>query len=408
MESSRAYVPDDLGSPETLADPYPVYRAFREGPPVRFQRIRAGVFPGVDRPIHAWALLRHADVVAALRDPETFSSNTPPAMPMLPRLTLLHDDPPRHAHLRRLVQKSFSARRVAELEPWIQRTAGELIDELGEGPAELMAGLATPLPMRVICALLGIPAEQTALFRHWSEATVSYAGLPPADRKQRMEALASYLGRELAARRTRPADDLITALVEAEIDGARLDDAEAIGFCMLLLIAGNETTTGLIGNCLHILARRPELWRRAREDRSLIDPILTETLRYESPVQRLLRVAHRPVELGGAAIAEGDMIDVIYGSANRDPAVFSDPESFRLDRPATEHVAFGYGIHYCLGAPLAKVEARIALNEMLDRYARIELGPEPAVRQRQAFLALSFVSLPLVLGSRAAAADGEG
>jgi hypothetical protein len=329
-------------------------------------------------------------------------------MPMLPRLTLLHDDPPRHAHLRRLVQKSFSARRVAELEPWIRRTAGELIDELGDGPAELMAGLAMPLPMRVICALLGIPPEQTALFRHWSEATIAYAGIPPHDRKQRMEALARYLGQQLVARRTQPADDLITALVEAEIDGARLDDAEAIGFCMLLLIAGNETTTGLIGNCLHLLAQRPELWRRAREDRGLVEPILTETLRYESPVQRLLRVARHPVELSGAAIGEGDMIDVIYGSANRDPAVFSDPESFRLDRPATEHVAFGYGIHYCLGAPLAKVEARIALNAMLDRYARIEPGPAPAVRQRQAYLALSFVSLPLVLRSGAAAADGDG
>jgi cytochrome P450 len=408
MESSRAYVPDDLGSTETLADPYPVYRALREGPPVRFQRIPGGVFPGVDQPIHAWALLRHADVVAALRDPETFSSNSPSAMPMLPQLALLHDDPPRHTHLRRLVQKSFSARRVVELEPWIRRTAAELLDGLGEGPAELMAGLAMPLPMRVICALLGIPPEQTAIFHHWSEATIGYAGLPPLERKKRIGELASYLGQQIAARRTQPADDLITALVEAEIDGARLDDAEAIGFCMLLLIAGNETTTSLIGNCLHLLARQPEFWRRAREDRSLVEPILTETLRYESPVQRLTRVTRRPVELGGAAIGEGEVIDVIYGSANRDPAVFSDPETFRLDRPATEHVALGYGIHYCLGAPLAKVEVRIALNAMLDRYARLELGPEPAVRQRQAFMALSFVSRPLVLRSRADAAGGHG
>jgi cytochrome P450 len=401
MESSRTYVPDDLGSKETFADPYPVYRALREGSPVRFQRVRAGVYPGIDRTIHAWALLRHADVVAALRDPETFSSNSPSVLPMVPWLTLLHEDPPRHTHLRRLVQKSFSPRRVAELEPWIRRTAGELIDELGEGPAELMAGLAMPLPMRVICALLGIPQEQLAVFHHWSEATVGAAGLPPLERQKRIGELASYLGRELAARRIQPADDLITALVEAEIDGARLGDAEAIGFCMLLLIAGNETTTGLIGNCLHILAHRPELWRRAREDRSLIEPILTETLRYESPVQRLPRVTRRPVEIGGATIGEGEVIDVIFGSANRDPAVFSDPETFRLDRPATEHVAFGHGIHYCLGATLAKVEARIALNALLDRYARLEPGPEPAVRQRQAFMPLCFVSLPLVLSPRA-------
>jgi cytochrome P450 len=407
MERSRAYVPDDLGTTETLADPYPVYRAFREGPPVRFQRYPAGFFPGVDQPIRAWALLRHGDVVAALRDPETFSSNSTTVMPMLPWLALLHNDPPRHTLLRRLVQKSFSPRRVTELEPWIRRTVGELIDELGEGPAELMTGLAMPLPMRVICGLLGLPPEQMATFRHWLEATMAYATLDPQERKLRMGKLASYFAQELAARRTRPADDLLTALVEAEIDGARLDDADAIGFCMLLLIAGNETTTGLIGNCLHILARRPELWRRAREDRSLVDPILTETLRYESPVQRLMRVTRRPVEIGGAAIGAGELIDVFFGSANRDPAVFSDPDTFRLDRPSTDNVAFGHGIHYCLGATLAKVEARIALNALLDRYARLELGAEPAMRQRQAFLSLSYVSLPLVLHARAGATGGE-
>ena len=400
MESVRVYVPDDLGSTEILADPYPVYRAFRDGPPVYFKRIAAGVAPGIDKPIYAWALLRHADVIAAVRDPETFSSNTPSIMTMLPRFTLLHDDPPRHTHLRRLVQKTFTPRRVVDLEPWIQRTAGALVDELGEGPTEIVARFAMPLPMRVICVLLGIPPEQAAVFRHWSEATIGYAGLPPAERTKRIGELLSYLGREVAARRGRPAGDLMTALVEAEIDGARLDDAEIIGFCMTLLVAGNETTTGLIANCLHILAQQPELWRRAREDRSLVDPILTETLRYASPSQRLTRVTRHPVEIGGASIGEGELIDVVYGSANRDPAVFADPDTFRVDRPASEHVAFGAGIHYCVGAALAKTEARIALNAMLDRYAHLELGAEPGVRQRQAFATLNFVSLPLVLRSR--------
>jgi cytochrome P450 len=407
MESSRVYVPDDLGSKETVVDPYPVYRAFRDGPLVRFPRIPGGLYPGIDQPILAWALLRHADVVAALRDPETFSSNSPSVMPMLPRFTMLHNDPPRHTHLRRLVQKPFSVRRVAELEPWIRRMAGELLDALGEGPAELMAGLAMPLPMRVICALLGIPEEHTDRFRYWSEATVGYLGIPPREREQRMGELTSYLGGQVTARRAQPADDLISALVEAEVEGARLTDAEVIGFCQLLLIAGNETTTALIGNCLHILAGQPDLWRRAREDRSLVEPILTETLRYESPVQRITRVARRRVEFGGVTIGEGDLVDVIYGAANRDPAVFADPDTFRPGRPASEHVAFGAGIHYCLGASLAKLEASIALNAMLDRYARLELGPEPAVRQRQAFLTLSYVSLPLVLRSRAGGATSR-
>jgi len=412
MDSSRAHVPDDLGSPETFADPYPVYRALRDGPPVRFKRIPAGAAPGVDQPIYSWALLRHADVAAALRDPETFSSSTTSVLKMVPRFPLLHDDPPRHTHLRRLVQKAFSPRRVADLEPWIERTAGALLDEIDGGPAggpiELMARFAMPLPMRVICALLGVPAEHATTFRHWSEATFGYAGIPPEERKKRIGELSSYLGKEIAGRRDRPADDLITALVEAEIEGVRLDDAEVLGFCMTLLVAGNETTTGLLGNMLHVLAQDPELWRRAREDRSLVEPILEETLRYVSPVQRLTRVTRRPVEIGGAAIGEGELIDVIYGSANRDPAAFSDPETFRLDRPASKHLAFGAGIHFCLGAPLAKIEARVALNAMLDRYARIELGAEPAVRQRQAFVSLNFVSLPLVLRSRGGGGGGGG
>jgi cytochrome P450 len=254
--------------------------------------------------------------------------------------------------------------------------------------------------MRVICALLGIPSEQATQFRHWSEATIGYAGIPAEERRKRIGELHAFLGQEVAARRTRHTDDLISALVEAEIDGARLDDAEAVGFCMTLLVAGNETTTGLIGNCLHILAQDPELWRRAREDRSLVEPILTETLRYASPTQRLTRVARQTVDLGGVTIQAGSLVDVMYGSANRDPAVFPDPDTFRVDRPLSEGMAFGSGIHFCLGAMLAKTEARIALNAMLDRYARIELGAEPAVRQRVAFATLNFVSLPIVLHKR--------
>jgi cytochrome P450 len=400
MDSSRAYVPDDLGSTEFLADPYPLYRAFRDGPPVYFKRIAAGAGPGIDKPIYAWGLLKYADILAAVRDPEAFSSNTPSVMTMVPRFTLLHDDPPRHTLLRRLVSKAFSPRRVSDLEPWLVRVAGELVDTLGEGPTEILDGLARPLPMRVICALLGIPSDQAVTFRHWSEATIGYAGIPAEERRQRIGELHAFLGREVAARRAKHTDDLIAALVEAEIEGARLNDAEAVGFCMTLLVAGNETTTGLIGNCLHILAQEPELWRRAREDRGLVEPILTETLRYASPTQRLTRVARRTVEIGGATIPEGSLVDVVYGAANRDPAVFSDPDTFRVDRPTSEGLAFGSGIHFCLGAALAKTEARIALNAMLDRYARVELGAEPAVRQRVAFATLNFVSLPLVLCKR--------
>lgn len=397
MDSPRAYVPDDFGKTEHLVDPYPLYRAFREGPPVYFKRIPAGAGPGIDQPIYAWGLLKYADILAVVRAPEAFSSNTPSVMTMIPRFTLLHDDPPRHTLLRRLVGKAFSPRRVTDLEPWLVRIAGEIADGIGEGPLEILDALARPLPMRVICALLGIPSDQAATFRHWSEATIGYAGIPPEERRKRVGELHAFLGREVAARREAHADDLIGALVEAELDGARLSDAEAVGFCMTLLVAGNETTTGLIGNVLHILAQDPELWRRAREDRSLVEPILVETLRFASPTQRLTRVATKDVPIGGITIPAGCLVDVMYGAANRDPAVFADPDTFRVDRKETESMAFGSGIHFCLGATLAKTEARIALNAVLDRYARIELGAEPAVRQRVAFSTLNFTSLPLVL-----------
>jgi cytochrome P450 len=201
----------------------------------------------------------------------------------------------------------------------------------------------------------------------------------------------------LEERRRRPADDLISALVEAEIEGERLADAEAVGFCILLLIAGNDTTTNLIGNALHLLSERPELWRAAREDRRLIDPILEETLRFASPVQRLLRLTTRAVEVSGVTIGEGELVDVFYGAANRDPAAFAEPDTFRIERPAAEHVAFGQGIHFCLGAPLARVEAALTLGAFLDRFEAIEPGSAPPARQRRALMPFGFDTLPLAL-----------
>jgi len=210
--------------------------------------------------------------------------------------------------------------------------------------------------------------------------------------------MAAYFGRIAAERRTQGAEDLITALVEAEVEGERLAEPELLGFCILLLIAGNETTTNLIGNLLNLLAARPELWRRIRENRALVEGTIEEALRDESPVQILYRWVRREIDIGGSRILPNTIVAVAFGSANRDPAAFGNAELFDVERDWTSHLAFGGGIHYCLGAPLARVEAAVALNAMLDRYEKILLAAAPSTRQRASNVIFGFTQLPLRLG----------
>jgi hypothetical protein len=380
-----------LDTPAAVANPYPFYGRLRAQSPVRYQRVFA---PG-EEPRWAYALLRHADVSAALRDHETFSSRVQGVIAQ--HLPMLQDDPPRHTQLRRRVSKAFTPKRVADLTPAIAGVARELADEM-RGEVELMGAYAAPLPIRVIAQIIGVPDRDYRSFRRWTGAFLAYQRLPPAERAAQIAELDAYLRAQIAAPRPGGAEDLIGSLLETEVDGERLPEKEVLGLLYLTLIAGHETTVNLLGNMVGLLADRPDLWRRAREDRSLVEPIITEVLRFESPIQRLGRVTTRRVEVSGVTLPEGHLVTIGFGAANRDPAVFADPETFRVDRAPAEHLAFGQGIHFCIGAPLARVEARVTLNLLLDRFPTLERGADPAIRQTATAATFGYERLPLVLG----------
>jgi cytochrome P450 len=375
-------------TPEGTANPYPWYREVREQTPFRLGE--GGL----------WALMRFEDVYGALRDHATFSSKSFGAgggaggFP----LVLINDDPPRHTRFRKLVNKAFTPGRIAALEPWIAGVAAELMNELPAGEADFVQEYTIPLPVKVIARLLGIPGSEHRTFKRWTDAVLAFnSTLPPETRMQSVMEMMQYFGQMAAARRAEPAEDLITALVEAEVDGEAMQEWEVLGFCLLLLIAGNETTTNLLGNMANILSHRPDLWRRLRDDRSMVEPFVEETLRYESPVQCLFRVATKDVTVRGAPVAAGDRVAIFYGAANRDPEEFPNPDDFQPERDLRTHVAFGHGIHYCLGSPLARAEARITLNALLDRYNAIDPGEAPAERQTATPMVFGFRKLPIRL-----------
>ena len=385
-----------------VSNPYPIYQEMRDQSPVQMEFIPGGVVPGLDEPMKSWVLMKYDDVFGALRDHDTFTSARNPFVEkgFFPQLVLIMDDPPRHTRFRRLVNKAFTLRRVEALEPWITRVANELLDEVGSEETDVVQSYTIPLPVKVIARLMGIPGDDFTTFKRWSDTFISsLISIPLEERMQNTMEMAEYFGKIAAARRTQGAEDLITALVEAEIDGESLQDWEILGFSILLLIAGNETTTNLMGNMLNLLIDRPELWRQLRENRELVEPVIEETLRYESPVQQLMRMTTREVTVSGVTIPADELVTVFFGAANRDPKEFSHPDEFRLDRDLRNHVSFGAGIHYCLGAPLARAEARISLNAFLDRYPVIEHGKTPAKRQTLSPVVFGFERLPLILRS---------
>jgi cytochrome P450 len=367
MDIKDGVIANVFGKPETWVNPYPAYAEFRDSSPVVSQWPIV-LLDGTELQVHTWMLLKYEQVSAALRDPATFSSQNPAPGSVSPKLVMIQDDPPRHTRFRRLVIKAFTARRVAELEPWIRTVSEQLLDQMAFCVSvDAVYAFTMPLSLQVIARMLGIPGEDQPAFKRWSDSLVAFNGgdFTANERVKNGMEMMDYFRQIASARRGKGGSDLISALVDAEVEGERLEEWEILGFCILLLVAGNETTTNLMSNMLNILVERPDLWQRLRADRALVESAIEETLRYESPVQLLTRIVARDIEIDGRKIFQGQPVAVSYGAANRDPAAFSDPDTFSLDRDPSKHLGFGEGINSSLGAPMPPVYAHIILNGIL-------------------------------------------
>ncbi len=361
-------------------DPYPTYTRLRaEAPAYRSPRLGF------------WALSRHADVKAAFRDAARYSNKHGVALdpdafsPEAERgASFLAMDPPRHDRLRALVSRGFTLRRVAALEPRIRAIAVEHLEACaGRERWDAIDDFAGKLPMDVISDLLDLPRADRDTLRGWADTVVhreqGVTGRPPAAGVAAMEMM-RYFGRTIGERRARPGDDLLSALLVAEVDGDRLTEQEIMGFLFLMVIAGSETTTKLLGNALYWLWRNPEQRQRLREDPSRIAQWVEETARYDNSTQALARLLTVDTELHGQAMRAGDMIVLLVGSANRDESVFADAERYDLLRDTTHTLAFGHGTHFCLGASLARLEGRVALEEIWRRLPDFEIDMATSAR----------------------------
>lgn len=368
-----------------LSDPYPIYERLRAAHPV-FYREELG----------AWLVTSYDAVNTALRSPQFSSERYPRMKQVLAKRgfgelvddrmrSMLHMDAPDHTRLRSLVNKAFTPRIVEAMEGRIQQLADQLLDAVGSrGEMDVIEQLAYPLPVMVIAEMLGVPVEDRARFREWSDETAAVASgnlaaLPEEELRRGFAArneLTDYFRGKVAEQRDKRNDNLLSALVQAEEEGGRLTENELYSTLVLLLVAGNETTTNLIGNGLHALLRHPDQLRRVADDRTLIPSAVEEMLRYDSPVQLTTRAANTDLDLSRTRIKQGDFVYLFIGAANRDPAQFDHPDRFDVSRPDNKHLAFGAGHHFCLGAPLARLEAQVAIRTLLRRYPRLRLSDD--------------------------------
>jgi cytochrome P450 len=403
---TTAGAPIDLTDPAVVADPYPAFARARAQAPVQWHE-----------GLGLWLAFTHAESNAVLRDrrlgriwrdrepAERFASFN-----LIHRNALLEMEPPDHTRLRRLVSAAFARGHVERLRPWVQQVAGELVEGLversgGTEPVDVLSGMAEELPVAVIAELLGVPRVDRPLLRPWSNAIVKMYeyGRTTAleDAAERAaDQFVTYLRGLAAIRRRAPGEDLLSHLVTVrddsvvEVGAPVLTEDELVTTCILLLNAGHEATVNVSGNGLLALLEHPDQLQRLRADPGLLPTAVEELMRFDSPLQLFERTATADVEVGGVTVREGEKIAALLGAANRDPAVFADPDRLDVGRTDNPHVTFGAGVHFCIGAPLARVELQASFGALLERTSRLELGA-PA-RRRPEFVIRGLSELPVV------------
>ncbi len=394
----------DIFTPEAVADPYPIYRRLQAEAPRLWDEERG-----------IWVFTRHADVAALLAHP-ALSAQKFDAQGLAPELRaefgplyemlsrqMLFRDPPHQTRLRTLAAKAFTPHVIERLRVQIQNWTDNFLDAaLADGPLDVIRDLAYPLPATVIAEMLGIPAEDRDRFRHWSDDFADFLGTDGGDWERTrpflpgIYQLMDYLHGIVDRTRATPGDNLLSALIEVEEQGDRLTEEELIANCLLLLVAGHETTTNLIGNGLYTLLTYPEQADLLRQDPTLLPSAIEELLRYESPVQWTSRIPKETVMLDGLRIGAGQFVMLGLGAANRDPAQFTAPERLDIARREGRHLAFGWGVHYCLGAALARMEGQIALGTLLRRFPRLHLASGEPLRWRPNFIFRGLEALRVV------------
>ncbi|WP_139488511.1 cytochrome P450 [Brevibacillus dissolubilis] len=373
-------------------DPFEYLNHARENTPIRFDEKR-----------DSWEIFLYEDCQAVLLDPVVFSSRRFPPQILIAQ-SMLFLDPPRHTQLRSLVSKAFTPKMIANLAPRIKHQVNLLLDQVAErGEMDIIADLSDPIPVTIIAEMLGVSSGDRKVFRTWASRFLQNVETTDpdeisrllAEQKKAQEEMGEYLTQMIATRRQDPQDDVLSELTQAEIDGKRLTDIELLAFCNLLLAAGSESTTNLVGNAMRCFLDLPQIQEQVGNDLSLIPTALEESLRYRPTVPLLNRVASQDVEFKGHQIKEGQGVIAWVASANRDPRKFDTPDEFRLDRATNPHLTLGHGVHFCIGSALGRMEGQLMLEGLLSRFKNFTYAPGTELQPVPSHLVHGVKSLPV-------------